>query len=112
MYEIWLIINTFYELAMANLELVVGILVAWLALMVVAGMKKTSAWGKGFMPALAVAVLVWIAGFVLVPSLTKSSFSNVTYFWDYLVVAGVAAGFAGLAAAFVWPASLLFRRAQ
>lgn len=40
MYEIWLIINTFYELAMANLGLVIGVLAAWLALMVVAGMKK------------------------------------------------------------------------
>ena len=39
MYEIWLIINTFYELALANLGLVLGTLIIWLVLMVIAVLK-------------------------------------------------------------------------
>lgn len=107
MYEIWLIINTFYELALANLGLVIGVLVIWLALMVVTHLKKSLPWSKGVKPALLVAVAVWVVSFVLVPGLTKSSFANVTYIVDYLVVAGVAAAMAGLVALFVGPIYLL-----
>ena len=110
MYEIWLILNTFYELAMANLGLVVTVLVLWLALMVFAGFRKSAPWCRGIKPALLVAVVVWVVSFALVPSMTKSSFADVTYFIDYLVVAGVAAACAGLVAAFVWPLSLLVRK--
>jgi len=107
MYEIWLIINTFYELALANLGLVIGVLVIWLALMVVTQLKKSQPWRKGVKPALLVAIVVWAVSFALVPGLTKSSFANVTYIVDYLVVAGVAAAIAGLVALFVGPLYLL-----
>lgn len=110
MYELWLIINTFYELTMMNIGLVLLVLVIWLALMVAAGMKKSLPWGKGFVPALVVAILVWVVCFVMMPGWTKSSFDNVTYILDYMVVAGLAAAFAGLVAVFVWPLYLLIRR--
>lgn len=110
MYELWLIINTFYELTMMNIGLVLLVLVIWLALMVAAGMKKNLPWCKGFVPALVVAVPVWIVSFAMMPGWTKSSFDNVTYILDYMVVAGLAAAFAGLVAVFVWPLYLLIRR--
>lgn len=110
MYEIWLIINTFYELALMNLGLVVGVFVVWAGLMVVTQIKKTQPWCASVKPALLVAVLVWVVSFMLVPSMTKSSFANVTYILDYLVVAGVAAAIAGLVAVFVAPLYLLGRR--
>ncbi len=111
MYEIWLILNTFYELTLANLGLVVALLVIWLAVMVAAGAKKRIPWSRGLKPAVVAAVVAWVMAFVLVPSATRSAFANVTYFWDYLVLAGVALACAGLVAAFVWPVSLLLRRA-
>lgn len=110
MYEIWLIINTFYELALMNLGLVIGVLVVWLAVMVVAQMKKTQPWYTSVKPALLVALVVWVVSFMLVPGMTKSSFENVTYILDYLVVAGVAAAIAGLVAVFVAPLYLLVKR--
>lgn len=110
MYEIWLIINTFYELALMNLGLVIGVLVVWLAVMVVAQMKKTQPWCASIKPALLVALVVWVVSFMLVPSMTKSSFENVTYILDYLVVAGVAAAVAGLVAVFAAPIYLLIKR--
>lgn len=110
MYEIWLILNTFYELALANLGLVVSVLVVWLALMVLAAIKKQKKWCAGIKPAVLVAIPVWILFFIMVPSWTKSSHSNVTYIVDYLVLAGTALGFAALAAVFVWPLYLVVRR--
>ncbi len=110
MYEIWLIINTFYELALANLGLVLSTLIVWLALMLVTQFRKNLPWSKGIKFATVIGVLAWLAFFVLVPGLTKSSFSSVNSVIDWLAVAGVAAGFAGLLALFVGPLYLLAKR--
>lgn len=110
MYEIWLIINTFYELALANLGLVLTVLVLWLLLMSVTQFMKTSPWLKGVKPALLVAAVVWVISIFLVPGATKSSFANVTYIVDWLVVIGVALAVAGLVALFVGPLYLLIKK--
>ena len=110
MYEIWLVINTFYELTLANLGLVLGTLIAWLALMLLTQFKKDLPWSKGVKPALLVAVVFWMIFFVALPGLTKSSFASVISILDWLTVAGVAAGFAGLLALFVGPLYLLAKR--
>lgn len=110
MYEIWLIINTFYELALANLGLVLSTLIVWLALMLVTQFRKNLPWSKGIKFATVIGVLAWLAFFVLVPGLTKSSFSSVNSVIDWLAVAGIAAGFAGLLALFVGPLYLLAKR--
>lgn len=110
MYEIWLIINTFYELALANLGLVLSTLIVWLALMLVTQFRKNLPWSKGIKFATVIGVLAWLAFFVLVPGLTKSSFSSINSVIDWLAVAGVAAGFAGLLALFVGPLYLLAKR--
>lgn len=110
MYEIWLILNTFYELALMHLGAVVGVLVVWLVLMAVTGLKKKQPWSKGLLPALIVAVPTWILCFVMIPGWTKSSFDHVNGVLDVLTVAGVAAALAGLLAVFVWPVYLLLRR--
>ncbi len=110
MYEIWLIINTFYELALMNLTLVVVVFMLWLALMLFTGVQKEQPWSRGIKPALLVAVVVWVVSFALIPGMTKSSFANVTYIVDYMVVAGVAAAIAGLVGLFVGPLYLLLKK--
>lgn len=110
MYEIWLIINTFYELALMNIGLVLTVLILWIALMAVAASKKTQPWCQAIKPALILAVVVWVISFALVPGMTKSSFANVTYIVDYMVVAGVAAAVAGLVAIFFAPLYLLVKK--
>lgn len=110
MYEIWLILNTFYELALANLGLVLGTLVVWLMLMLVTQFSKKLPWSKGVKAAIIVGLVAWVIFFALVPSLTKSSFAEVNSVIDWLSVAGVAAGFAGLLAIFIGPLYLLVKR--
>ena len=111
MYEIWLVINTFYELALANLSWVLSTLMVWLVLMLVTQVSKKLPWGQGIKAAIVIGVLAWLAFFVLVPGLTKSCFAEVNSVIDWLTVAGVAAGFAGLLAIFVGPLYLLVKRA-
>lgn len=110
MYEIWLIINTFYELALANLGLVLGALIAWVALMLITQFSKKLPWGKGVKAAVVVGLVAWVIFFVMVPGLTKSSFGYVNSVIDWLAVAGVSAAFAGLVALFFGPLYLLVKR--
>lgn len=110
MYEIWLVINTFYELALANLGLVLSTTIVWLILMLVTQFKKNLPWGKGIKVAIVTGLVAWVIFFVMVPGLTKSSFAYVNSVIDWLAVAGVAAGFAGLLALFVGPIYLLVKR--
>ncbi|QEY58769.1 hypothetical protein FXF61_06100 [Pseudomonas sp. C27(2019)] len=110
MYEIWLIINVFYELALANLGLVLSTIVVWLILMLVTQFKKELPWGKGVKTASAIGLVAWVIFFVMVPGLSKSSFASVNSVIDWLVVAGVSGAFAGLLALFVGPIYLLVKR--
>lgn len=110
MYEIWLIINTFYELALANLGLVLSTIVVWLILMLVTQFKKSLPWGNGAKAAAVIGLVAWAIFFVMVPGLSKSSFASVNSIVDWLIVAGVAGGFACLLALFVGPIYLLAKR--
>ena len=94
MYEIWLIINTIYELALANLSWVLSTLVIWLMLMLVTQFSKKLPWSTGVKAAVVVGLIAWVIFFALVPSLTKSSFEYVNSVIDWLAVGGVAAAFA------------------
>lgn len=55
MYEMWLIINTIYELVLANLSWVLGTLVVWLVLMLVTQFSKKCHGVK-------VSRLLWLSG--------------------------------------------------
>ena len=110
MYEIWLIINTFYELALANLGLVLVTLILWLVLMVIAMFTKRLPWRKGIKPAILIGMVLWVFYFVMMPGWTKSSFANVTYILDWLTLGGVTTAFAALSALFIWPLYLILKR--
>lgn len=110
MYEVWLILNTFYELALANLGVVLGTLIAWLMLMLMTQFSKKLPWSKGVKAAIVVGLAAWVIFFALVPSLTKSSFKYVNSVIDWLAVGGVSVAFAGLLALFIGPIYLLIKR--
>ncbi|MDY0207558.1 MAG: hypothetical protein RBR82_13190 [Pseudomonas sp.] len=110
MYEIWLVINTVYELILANMDITLGLLIPWLALMLLTQFKKQVPWSQVIKPTLVVAIVLWFVFFALVPGMTKSSFASVNSGIDWLVVAGLAAGFSGIIAIFVGPAYLLSKR--
>lgn len=110
MYEIWLVINTFYELALANLGLVLSTSVVWLVLMLVTQLRKQLPWGQGIKAAVVVGVVAWVILFAMLPGLSKSSFAAVNSVIDWLALAGVAAAFAALIGLFIGPIYLLIKR--
>lgn len=109
---IWMALNTFYELFLANMVLVFSILIPWLALILFTQFKKAAPWSKVIKPTLVVTAVLWFVFFALVPSLTKSSFADVNSGIDWLTVIGLAAAFAGLVAIFIGPLCLLRKPAK
>lgn len=103
MYEIWLAINVVFELAMANLPLVLFFVALWAALMAFVLLRGRANW-RGALPA---ALLAWAlagaAAFFTVPSLVQSTLSDMRYWVDWANLLAIAAGLGGVVALFVWP---------
>lgn len=103
MYEIWLALNIVFEIAR---PLAVPLLVAAVVLAVLwvrALRAGPAAWrhSAGWMLAVVAAVAVTV--FLLVPSLTRSSLSELAYAVDWLVLGAIAAGAGAVAGLFAWP---------
>lgn len=110
MYEIWLVLNIVWEIALGIAPWVIGGALLWLALVVMAARRPAASWRAGVMGAIVVGVVVAVASFFAVPGLSKSSLSELAYWVDWANLLGVAFGFGAIAAAFAWPL-LAMRRA-
>ena len=103
MYEIWLVMNILWELALGIWPLLAGAGVLWLAVVMAAATRPNPQWGPALVPALGVAVAAGVLAFVAVPGLTRSSLVELRYWVDWFNLAGVAAAAGGIALAFAWP---------
>lgn len=102
MYEIWLVLNILWEIALGVAPLLVGLLAAWVLLMAVAW-RCGAPWRRALPTALTAGGVVAVLAFLSLPTLTQSSLSEMGYWvdWANLVAMALAAGVA--AAVFVWP---------
>lgn len=98
MYEIWLVINIVYEIALTMWPLLALALAVWLVLLFVARGRSGGAGAAVGIGALAAVLL-----FFTVPSLTHSSLSNMGYWVDWANLLAVALGLGAVASVFVWP---------
>lgn len=103
MYEIWLALNVMYELALANLPVVVVFLLLWLALMAVVLVRGRGNWRGALPVALLAFVIAAIASVFTVPSLVQSSLADMHYWVDWANLGAIAAGVGGAVALLVWP---------
>lgn len=103
MYEIWLALNILFELALTALPLIGGLLTLWVALMATASMRERTAWLPALRPSILLALLITIAAFFAVPTMTKSSLTEMGYWIDWANLAGIAAGIGAVAFALIWP---------
>ena len=111
MYEIWLGLNIFWEMALTRLPMVLG----WLLLVVVlAGLALAfarNALCRAFAPALVIGLLTLVAAIFVLPGLTQSSLGEMGYWFDWLTLFGVSAAAGAALALPLWPAlALLLRR--
>jgi hypothetical protein len=103
MYEIWLVMNIVWEIALDLWPLLLGAAVLWVVLMATALRRRGANWGGGVKFALVTAVLVALATVLWLPGATQSSLAEMRYWVDWANLLAVAAGFGVVAAVFVWP---------
>jgi hypothetical protein len=103
MYEIWLVLNILWEMAVGSAAAVLGALALWVVLMVAALRRRGARWGAGLPLALLAGVVVAALAFVVVPAAVGSSFGDMGYWVDWANLAAIAAGFGAVAVAFAWP---------
>lgn len=110
MYEIWLVMNIVWEIALGVWPLLAVGAAIWLVLMVLAWRRPIAQW-RGVLPlAMGVAVVAAVIGFVLVPMATRSSLQELAYWVDWANLASIALGIGVAALAFAWPLGVLWRR--
>ena len=100
MYELWLVMNIVYEIALGIWPLLALLLIVWLGMLVAArgrmGMRQATR-------AALLGLVVAVALFFSVPTLTQSSFANMGYWVDWANLLAVALGLGALAAMFSLP---------
>jgi hypothetical protein len=110
MYEIWLMMNIVWEIALDIWPLLAVAAMVWLALMVAAWRRRALPWRSALPMSLGVAAAAALLAVLSVPTLTKSSLGELRYWVDWANLTGVAIGIGGVALAFAWPLSALRRR--
>lgn len=112
MYEIWLVMNIVWELALDNAVPVVFAAIVLVALTLNALRKPAAAWRRGLLPAVVVGVVAALLVGLSVPSLTRAALSDLAYWVDWLNLLAIAAGAGIVAAAFAWPVATMIRGAR
>ncbi len=110
MYEIWLVMNIMWEIALGVWPLLAAGAVAWGVLMALAWRRPAAHWRSAWPMAAGVAVVAAVVGFLVVPSMTSSSLQELAYWVDWANLASVALGIGVAALAFAWPANVLRHR--
>lgn len=110
MYEIWLVMNIVWEIALGVWPLLVLGAAAWLVLMALAWRRPTAQWRCALPLAMGVAVVAAVISFVVVPMATRSSLQELAYWVDWANLATVALGIGAATLAFSWPLGVLLRR--
>lgn len=111
MYEIWLMLNIVWEIALGVWPLLLVTALLWLALMGTAWRTGGAHWRAGLLPALVIGLAAAVAAFLLVPGSLRSTLSDMGYWLDWATLFGLATAVGGTLAAFAWPL-LAWRRGR
>lgn len=109
MYEIWLVMNIGWELALGVWPLLLALAAAWAVLMVAAWRRPGRRWRAALPLVVVAAAVVTVIAALLVPGWTRSSLGEMGYWVDWANLFGLAAAFGAVAAAFAWPLLALTR---
>ena len=107
MYEIWLVLNIVWEIALGVWPLLLGAAVLWSTLMLTAWRRPGTRWAAGLPLAVGVGAAVTAVAVALVPAWTRSSLSEMGYWVDWANLLAVAVGFGAAALLLAWPLSAM-----
>ncbi|MBM3386510.1 MAG: hypothetical protein FJY36_02400 [Betaproteobacteria bacterium] len=105
MYEIWLVLNIVYEMALGMWPALLILLLIWLVLLM---LNRKGLWVVPFGYLLTIAAGVAVVTGLAVPALTVSSFGNFGYWVDWANWLALSAGVGVTVAVWLWP--LMARR--
>ena len=103
MYEIWLMLNIVYEIALSIWPWLLALAALWLGLMVLARRGRGSDWRTCLPKAVALGALLGGVIFFVTPLWTKSGLGEMKYWVDWANLIGIALAWAVAAALFAWP---------
>lgn len=103
MYEIILVLNILWELALDHAALLLVAIGLWAVLMLVALRRGGRAWRAALPGALLAGVALGVLAFFAVPAATRSSLGELRYWVDWANLVGIAGGVAAVGVAFAWP---------
>jgi len=103
MYEIWLVLNIVWEIALGIWPWLVAAALLWAGVLAWSLGRRGAGWRVALPAAAAVASVAAVAAFVAIPGLTLSSLSQLDYWVDWANVAAIAAGAGCVVLAFIWP---------
>ena len=102
MYEIWLVINILWEIALGLWPVLLLVAVTW-AFLVLRAFTRGAAWQRSLGLALVIGVGVALLLIPLVPGAIGSSLSDMGYWVDWANLLAICGGFCVVVAALVWP---------
>jgi hypothetical protein len=111
MYEIWLMLNIVWEIALGAWPLLLMAAVLWLALMGTSWRIAGAHWRAALLPALGIGLVMAVVAALMLPGWTQSALANMGYWVDWAILLGLAAAAGGVVAAFAWPV-LAWRRGR
>ena len=102
MYEIWLVINILWEIALGLWPVLLLVAVTW-AFLVLRAFTRGAAWQRSLGLALVIGVGVALLLIPLVPGAIGSSLSDMGYWVDWANLLAICGWFGVVVAALVWP---------
>lgn len=110
LYDIWLGINIFWEIALSKLPIIFLAAFIWIILAGIALSKKPIKWCAATRTALIPAAIVAVVIFFLFPGQSFSSLAEMGYWVDWAVLSAIALGFGALAFLYAVPALIIFSK--
>lgn len=109
-YDLWLGLNIFWEIALNMLPTILLAAFIWLILAGIALSKRSIKWCAVSRIALIPAALVTAVMFVLFPGQSHATLADMGYWVDWTVLSAIALGFGALTFLYAVPALIIFRR--
>jgi hypothetical protein len=109
MYEIWLVMNIVWEIALGVWPLLLLAALAWAGVMALAWRKPGSQWRRALPVAVGVAAVAAAVAFLGVPAATRSSLQELAYWVDWVNLGAIALAVGAVALAIAWPVGTLLR---
>lgn len=103
MYEIWLMLNIVWEIALGLWPVLLVAAVLWVALLGATRRTASRHWRAGLPPSLGIGVATALAAALLVPGWLQSTLSDMGYWLDWATLFGLATAAGGVVVAFAWP---------